>query len=153
MGDGLSAVPSNHAASRFRELVDRLGAIVWEARPGEKPGEARFTFVSEGTEALLGHPAERWTADPGFWLEIVHPEDRERLRDEIRQILRDGRGGAIEYRSLRADGGELWTRAVVQADQDGDGEVRLHGVVVDISDRKAAEQRLERLHLLTDPLA
>jgi PAS domain S-box-containing protein len=153
MAGGLSAVPSNNAASRFRELVDRLGAIVWEARPGEGPGDARFTFVSEGTEALLGHPAERWTADPGFWLEIVHPDDRARLRDEIRRIVEAGRGsGNVEYRSLRAEGGELWVRAVVQADRDEAG-VRLHGVVVDISDRKAAEDRLERVQRLTDALA
>jgi hypothetical protein len=55
-----TSVPPTLAEARFRTLVDRLGAIVWEAVPGPKPGEATFTFVSDGTETLLGYPAASW---------------------------------------------------------------------------------------------
>src|SRR5690242_19607041 len=78
-----ASVPPNLAEARFRTLIDHLGAIVWEAVPGREPDEARFTFVSDGTETLLGYPAARWLEDPGFWLQTIHPDDRDRVTDEL----------------------------------------------------------------------
>jgi PAS domain-containing protein len=57
----------------YEELFGSVEAIIWK-------GEAqtlRFTFVSEQTEASLGYPARRWTEEPSFWPDHIHPEDRE----------------------------------------------------------------------------
>src|SRR5204862_5193056 len=42
--------------ARYRDLVEQVGAIFWEA-DNARPG---FTFVSRGAEQILGFPAERW---------------------------------------------------------------------------------------------
>ena len=55
------------------ELVGSVEAIIWK-------GEAqtlRFTFVSDQAEAILGYPLRRWTEEPAFWQDHIHPEDRD----------------------------------------------------------------------------
>ncbi len=136
---------------RYRSLVDRLGAIVWEATPGRAPGEATFSFVSEHTEALLGYAPARWTADSHFWFDIIHRDDRDRVNAEILAVVRTGRGD-FEYRTRAADGREVWLRNIVQVDE-STPELRLTGVLTDITARKAADARLVRLQDFTDALA
>ncbi len=140
------------AEPRFRSLVDRLGAVVWEATPGERGAEAVFSFVSEGTEAMLGYPPERWLADPRFWFEMIHPEDRERVFAETGAILAEAGGADVAYRCRTADGRSLWVRNIIQADMTPGG-LRLSGVLVDISGQMVAEARLHRLQELTDALS
>ncbi len=140
------------AEPRFRSLVDRLGAVVWEATPGERGAEAVFSFVSEGTEAMLGYPPERWLADPRFWFEMIHPEDRERVFAQSGAILAEAGGADVEYRCRTADGRTLWVRNIIQADMTPGG-LRLSGVLIDISGQMVAEARLHRLQELTDALS
>ncbi len=136
---------------RYRSLVDRLGAIVWEATPGRAPGEATFTFVSEHTESLLGYPPARWTSDTHFWIEIIHPDDRDRVNAAIVDVVRSGRGD-FEYRARAADGREVWLRNIVQVDTSVP-QLRLTGVLTDVTARKASDVRLLRLQDFTDALA
>ncbi len=136
---------------RYRSLVDRLGAIVWEATPGRRPGEATFTFVSEHTETLLGYPPARWTADNHFWFDMIHPDDRDRVNAAIVGVVRTGRGD-FEYRARTATGGEVWLRNIVQVDESVP-DLRLTGILVDVTGRKASDARLLRLQDFTDALA
>jgi PAS domain S-box-containing protein len=148
-----TSVPPNRAELRFRSIVDRLGAIVFEAIPTDTPGEAVFTFVSEGTEALLGYPAERWTSDPGFWLAVTHPDDRETVLEGLRTGLAGSSSADLEFRLVAADGRHVWVHANVHADRDDGRDIRLRGVLVDVTERRAAERRLRRLQQLTDALS
>ena len=145
------AVSTLDESVRYRSLVDRLGAIVWEATPGRASGTATFTFVSEHTESLLGYPAARWMADDHFWSEIVHPDDRDLVDRAIVDVVRTG-SGDFEYRAHAADGREVWLRNIAQVDPTAP-DLRLTGVLTDITARKAAEARLVRLQDLTDALA
>ncbi len=131
---------------RFRDLVQGLDAIVWE---GEASGEGlRFTFVSRRAESILGFPIERWLAEPDFWKDRVHPDDRDAVSGFCRRILEHdggshGEGAAweVEFRMQSADGRMVWfhNRARQAADFPG---VRPRGVMMDITHRKLAEQAL-----------
>src|SRR5688500_4890288 len=133
-----------------RAVVDGIGAIVWEARPGREPGVAHFSFVSDGTVEMLGHPPERWTEDPRFWLSICHPDDRERVIGQIVAAARNSSGADFEFRAVHADGRTRWLRDIVRVQRDAEGgPPRLSGVVVDVTTRKAAEERLARVHAVT----
>ncbi|MEA2295434.1 MAG: hypothetical protein QOE86_3073 [Solirubrobacteraceae bacterium] len=147
-----ASVPSHIAEARFRTLIDHLGAIVWEAVPGPQAGEARFTFVSDGTETLLGYPAQRWTGDPAFWLQTIHPDDRDRVRTELAAAMSARTGADLVYRCLTADGREIWLRNIVRILKDG-SSWRLHGVVVDVTERYLADARLGRLQDVTGALS
>jgi signal transduction histidine kinase len=84
-------------------------------------------------------------------LAFIHPDDRERIADNVRQVL-DPRGpGNLdeEFRVKRADNGETrWLRLLYQtyfSDEGADRRpIRGHGVVLDITVRKAGEAEAER---------
>jgi PAS domain S-box-containing protein len=129
------------AGRRLRELVEGLDAIVWEAH-GDP---LRFTFVSEHARALLGYPVERWLNEPGFWEELIHPEDRGWVVDLCERATRDERDHAFEYRVRAADGRTLWLRDVVRVARAANGQVQLRGVMVDATARRRREDEVLRL--------
>jgi PAS domain S-box-containing protein len=106
--------------------------------------------------AVLGYDRARVDAMGARLLdELLHPEDALRYVGHARRLaaLADGEAAEFEYRMRRSDGTWLWlsSREMVFA-RDADGAVRqIVGTAVDISGRKAIEERLaaseERLQL------
>ncbi|MER3404269.1 MAG: hypothetical protein C4289_03085, partial [Chloroflexota bacterium] len=94
---------------QYAELIDSLDGIVWEA-------DARtfhFTFVSRQVERILGYTVERWLKEPEFWIEHLHPDDRQQTVSLCRRAVEEKRNHTLEYRMLAADGREVWLRDVV----------------------------------------
>lgn len=101
--------------------------------------------------AILGADPADATATFETGLDFVHPDDRDSTRRRKRQILDDGVGRyELEYRIRRRDGQVRWVMDRGQVIRDGPGKaLRVIGVVLDITDKKAAEQRQ---YLLFDEL-
>src|SRR5437870_5339443 len=136
---------AERARRRFHDLVQGLDAILWEANPKT----ARFTFVSQHAEKLLGYPVERWMSEPQFWLSLLHPEDRERAVGLCRRAVEEGRDQELEYRLAAADGTTVWMHDTVYVVRDRRGRMRkLRGFMTDISERKRRGE--ERVRLLAD---
>ena len=122
----------------YEELIDSVEAIIWK-------GEARtlqFTFVSHQAEAVLGYPAERWTEEPLFWSDHIYPEDREWAVSFCTSAVADRRSHTFEYRMIAADGRVVWLRDIVHVAVEGGVPTELFGVMIDITERKEAEERL-----------
>ncbi len=83
-----------------------------------------------------------------FWLEHLHPDDRQRMLD-LRQQMQDGRLDrlSIEYRYLHPGRGEKWVHHLAGAStRDATGRaVRTYGVLRDITERKRTEDELRDL--------
>ncbi len=125
---------------QYEDLASAVRGIVWEA-----DGEAmRFTFVSDKAEELLGYPARRWVDEATFWVDHLHPDDRDWAMQVCIDAARERRDHELEYRMLAADGTYRWLRETVTVDLDDAGNVRLRGVIVDIGRQKAAEEELAR---------
>jgi PAS domain S-box-containing protein len=126
---------------RYRDLVEQLGAIFWEAEV-DKPG---FTFVSRGAEQILGFSSDRWIAEPDFWLSRVHPDDRAGAI-EAWTHARSGTGGTaeFEFRAITAKGETLWLHEKAYVYRPPSGEPRLIGTIFDITARKEAEEILRQ---------
>jgi anti-anti-sigma factor len=116
----------------LQELVDELPLVVWEA----DTGSGAYAFVSDGARRLLGYPASRWLADPGFAVSLVHPQDREHY-SRLRSQGWAGGHYAITFRALTADGRVVWLQE--QGRTQPDGIVR--GVLLDASDRRSEAER------------
>jgi PAS domain S-box-containing protein len=142
-----AAVEAQH---RYRDLVEGIDAIVWEADAGTQA----FTFVNRRAEAMLGWPPDMWL-EPGAYLQrIVHPEDAERVREHLARVAVSGDHSEIEYRVLAADGRVIWVREMLYVARDRHGQPQqLRGVLVDISQRKRAERRLAAQFAVTQALA
>lgn len=129
------------AEIRYRTLVEQIPAIVYTAGPEQYIGE---TYVSPQIEQL-GFTQEEWIADPERWLKQVLPEDRERVLAEIEEAK--GRRGSFqsEYRLFKRDGQTVWIHDETVHVLDENGKpVLLQGIMLDITERKVAEERIKR---------
>lgn len=130
------------AEEKYRNLVERLPAIVYVQQPTE-PG--RTTYVSPQNEAILGYSPEECLADPDHWISIMHPEDRQRLLEEDERTNESGDDFAMEYRQFAKDGRWVWLRDEATLVRDEGGEpLYWLGVQTDVTQRKEAEEALRR---------
>lgn len=128
------------AQQRFRDLVNGLDAIVWEA----DARTFRFTFVSQQAERFLGYPVEQWLTEPGFWSSHIHPDDREWAVGFCKRAVEERKDHAFEYRMVAADGHLVWLSDVARVITDATGNVsQLRGVMVNITEQRLAAQELE----------
>jgi PAS domain S-box-containing protein len=123
----------------LRSLLRSIDGVVWEA----DPRTFRFTFVSERAERLLGYPVHQWLEEDNFWVNHLHPEDRDRAVNFCQSAPARGEDHTFEYRMLTADGRTVWVRDYVTVEKDEAGQVvALRGIIVDITERKRLEAQL-----------
>ena len=127
------------AHENYVTLVNSIDGIVWEA-------DARtfaFTFVSPQAERMLGYPLRRWTTESTFWKDHIHPDDRQWATSFCIDATLAKRPHDFEYRMVAADGRVVWLHDVVTVVVENDQSVRLRGVMLDITERKRAEEALK----------
>lgn len=135
------------AARALRESEDRLRLAIDSAAMGTwdfNPITGALTW-GKRCRAIFGVPAEAPVSYEAFRA-AVHADDRERTHRVVQKALDPASGGSyvIEYRIIRAsDGVERWVAARGQAYFDDSGRaVRFSGTVLDITERKHAEEAL-----------
>src|SRR6266496_377445 len=127
------------AHQNYVTLVNSLDGIVWEA----DAQTFAFNFVSPQAERMLGYPLTHWTTEPTFWKDHIHPDDQEWATSFCINATRAKRPHDFEYRMLAADGRIVWLHDVVTVVVENDQPVRLRGVMLDITERKRAEEALK----------
>ena len=113
-------------------LIDDLQAVVWEA----DPVTFQFQYVSRGAEALLGYPLEHWLTRPTFWVDLLHPDDRDEAVKECQAAVADCRHHDFEYRVKTPSGEVRWLRDIVSVVCDGGRPVSLRGIMIDVTSQK-----------------
>jgi PAS domain S-box-containing protein len=100
---------------------------------------------NEGVKTLFGYRANEVGYDPTWWREHIHPQDRERVVSGINAVINGGEEfWSDEYRYQRADGSyaHVFDRGYVLHDDSGK-PMRMVGGIVDITERKLAEEALQ----------
>jgi len=124
----------------YRTLVEGVPAVLYIDRPDEL---STNLYTSPQVEPILGFSVEEWTGDPERWREQLHPEDRERALETHRRSNIAGELYLDEYRIRTKDGRTLWMRDEAWPVLADDGSVLFwRGVMLDITDRKEAEEKL-----------
>lgn len=125
-------------------LLRNLPGMSYRCRTDEN-----FTleFVSAGCLELTGYPPEDLLENRRLaFIDLVHPEDRDRVSEEIRRAIGNSERLMIEYRIVCADGSIKTVSEKAQAIRDESGKVEaLEGIVDDITDRKRFQEQLEIL--------
>ena len=137
------AIERGNAESKYRELVESVDAIVWEA----DPVTWRFTFVSKAAEKILGYPIEHWLQASDFWVNLIHPDDRSAAVDYCTRQIEQGDNHEFEYRVVALGGRVVWLRDIVRVIKNESGQpIALRGVMIDITQAKDAATELQRHH-------
>jgi PAS domain S-box-containing protein len=147
-----------------RELSRRLFSVV-DNIPGAVYRGHRdwsISFIGAEGETLTGYVPEEFADGAILWKELIHPEDLERVRKEIRDAVRE-RSGVLqeEYRILRKDGSVRWVADRLQLIYGEGGDLAyVDGLLLDVTERRQsedarreAEQTLTRLGLAVDQAA
>lgn len=129
----------------FATLVSNLPGAVYRCR-----NDPTWTadFVSDGIHALTGYPPDDFI-DNAFrsFGDRIHPDDRERVWAETQKAVSQGRSYQLVYRLGTADGQLKWVSEHGRAVHDGRHQLSyLEGFLTDISARKQAEEKVERLN-------
>ena len=121
---------------RFRLASEAVTGFIYEV----DLSSSRST-LSPGVLSLLGFRQDE-AQEPGWWERRVHPDDRLQVRP-YESEPGQSRHYRSEYRVRHRDGYMLavWDQGIVVRDDSGK-PVRLVGNVVDITERKLAEERL-----------
>jgi PAS domain S-box-containing protein len=129
-----------------RELVESVRAVVRRA----EPSSFRTTFVNKHVEEILGYPVKGWLNNPSFWVEHLHPEDRERTVAFTEKAIQEQRNHELEYRMIAADGRIVWLHEIVNVIVENGVTIELVGVSGDITARKRTEESMALFRKLID---
>src|SRR5258706_4024121 len=124
---------------RFRTLAKATNDAVWDWDL-----DTNKVWWSEGVFTLFGHVLEQGSAEPAWWLERVHPDDRAAVEAFFFEVVRGRELSWVdEYRFRCADGSykDVYDRGYVIRDTDGRA-IRMIGAMLDITPRKRAEESL-----------
>jgi diguanylate cyclase (GGDEF)-like protein/PAS domain S-box-containing protein len=138
------------AENRYRTLVESLPLAVYIDRLDESSSNV---YSSPQIEPMLGYSAHEWTSRPELFMEVLHPDDRDRVLAANARTRATEEPLHVEYRLLARDGRVVWVQddARVIADPDGGDEPVLQGYLLDITGRREAEELL-RHQAFHDPL-
>lgn len=126
------------AAERLRQLQTALGAVSWSL----EPGSLRLLHLDGDTRGALGIAPPDLPAAAASVMAIVHPDDRDRVRRELKTIR--GTSHALTCRLTDAGGATRWASSTLFPVVDAHGTLaRIDGVTVDVTARMAQDTALD----------
>lgn len=123
---------------KYRDLTNFLPSIIFEVDP-----DGQITFINKYAKMISGYTDE--DVRRGFSaLDVVIPEDKQRILDNMRRLMNRESFPAEEFTILRKDGTRF--PAIIHSSPILQGElaIGLRGLILDISERKKAEEALQK---------
>jgi two-component system, LuxR family, sensor kinase FixL len=133
--------------SNVRSIVETTAAVPWEADATTWV----FTFVGPQAEKLLGYPREKWY-EKDFWINHVHPEDRDLAVRTCMERSSEAENFEFEYRMIASSGAPVWIHDIVHCQHSHGKPVKLRGLLLDVTERRQANEKF-RLALEATPSA
>jgi PAS domain S-box-containing protein len=123
-------------------LIDLLGTkiLTWEGEVHEQ----RFNYVSEDALEMLGYPVSAWY-EPGFLASHIHDDDLHWVLSAYETQTRITEHFDLTFRMWAADGTLVWIQNLISLSPDSHGNIKLHGFMIDVTERKRAEEALKDL--------
>jgi PAS domain S-box-containing protein len=122
------------------QLLETTKILVWEA----EPEDWRFTYVSEQAVKMLGYPLTEWY-EPDFLASHIYCDDEQRALSIYREHSQLADHYELEFRIVASDGRIVWLQNLVSITRENDKPTKVHGFMIDISERKSAEVALQEL--------
>lgn len=129
---------------RLESLINTIDGIVWEC----EIENFSFNFISEKVIDILGYTPEEWIANPTFWADHIHPDDKEWAINYCVSKTNEKLNHDFEYRMIAKNGATVWLRDIVNVVFEDEEATSLRGIMIDITKTKEAEKELNDSFLL-----
>ena len=139
-----------HLAERLALVANATGDVIWD-----RDVESGEVWWNENARAVFGVSIEEASANPDWWADRIHPDDRERYVAIVRTLLQ----GAVpswstEIRFRVADGTyRYFLSRGFPVRKSGERVARFIGVMTDVTEQRVAEHERDQLFRLSlDPV-
>ncbi len=124
---------------KFRQFAENIDDIFWMIDPNLQ----KLFYVSPAYEKIWGYSAQAVVENPINFINHIHPEDQEKMKETISQPILDKQDS--EYRIIRPNGEIRWLRDRAFPIKNKQGEVyRVAGIAQDITQEKQAQTEISR---------
>lgn len=125
---------------KFRQIAENIHEVFWIGSPSWD----EIIYISPAFEDIWGEQVSKLYDNSLFWLESVHPEDRDTV---IQAVEKKAAGDHFdtsfpEYRIIRPDNTVRWIQARAYPITEGGKVVRIAGIAEDITERKLIQDQL-----------
>ena len=129
---------------RYAELLAAVNAYTYTVMLED--GVPVSTEHSPACKAITGYAPEEYAEDTSLWMNMIHPEDQNAVRDHLSEVLDRKISSPIEHRIFHKNGSIRWVRDTIVCHLDPEGNlVQYDGLVEDITECKRAERRLRQI--------
>jgi len=132
-GPTFNATPED----QVHEIAQHIREVIWKV----DPATAAVVYANPAFQDLFGVSINDLRENPSLWLDMVHEEDRENVRDLFERCV--DQPVSVEYRIVRPDGEERWLVFHADPVKEPDG-LMVVGVCEDITRAKRAEAEQQR---------
>jgi PAS domain S-box-containing protein len=129
------------AEAKYRTLLGQFPIVPYVASLDETFGKV---VISPQMGPVLGFSPSQWLQSPDLWIRHIHPDDRKKVLDQIREACARGEPLTCEYRMLDRYGRVMWFRDEARVVRDPQGRPQfLQGLLLDTSEQKRSEEALK----------
>lgn len=123
---------------RFQHIAKATNDVLWEWDL-----VTHVEWWSEGLETVFGHSHEEIEYTVDWWIDKIHPDDRERVVSSIYEAIELREQWTAEYRYQRADGSYAYVHdsGYLICDETGT-PIRMYGGISDITQQVEVKQEL-----------
>lgn len=126
---------------RFAKLNQHVPGMVYQYQLSSD-GRSWFPFASDGIRNIYDLTPEQASLSADRAIELIHPDDHDRILAEIAESARQLTEWRAEYRIRHPRLGEIWVAGYASPEPLDNGDIVWHGFITDITARKRIEQNL-----------
>ncbi|HEY9615239.1 MAG TPA: PAS domain S-box protein [Microcoleaceae cyanobacterium] len=139
-----TAVALTESELRFRQTVANIPGAIYQFT--HRDGVWSVDYISERIRDIAGITAEAMMADLNNFIDRLHPDDLAGFVTSTSESLENSSVWQYEGRLIQPNGEIRWWQGFSSPTVTETGEVIFYGVILDITDRKQAEEALWQLN-------
>jgi len=129
---------------QFRLLAENIPGTVYLSKNDD---EWTKIYINDEVENLTGYTSKDFLEKKISYIDLLHPEDKNRIIKQQKEILKKGQKIHQEYRIVKKDGTIVWVEEFGDIVKDGDTIDFIEGIFIDITERKNKENAIKEKEL------
>ncbi|HEX2960420.1 MAG TPA: PAS domain S-box protein [Ignavibacteriales bacterium] len=136
---------------RFKTMVQNISGYIYSVT--YKGKKAVSSYHSPKCLVITGYSPEEYQEDPDLWIKMVYKDDHDHVQMVFDSLKENPQQTRVEHRINHKDGSIRWIENTYTLQINDAGEIeRMDGFIIDITDRKTAENALHEQYFFLQRL-